>query len=150
MDTMSIGEVATRASVAPSAIRYYESLGLIPTAARSGGKRRYDETILNWLALVALAREAGFTIAETRQLVAGFEPHARPATRWQALATRKLEELDAQVARATRMRELLKCALECDCLCLEDCGRYFGASALRPAKIPPGAAASRNATRRGG
>ena len=95
MSGMSIGEVARRAGVAPSAIRYYESLGLLPTPERSGGKRRYHDTILSWLALVTLAREAGFTMAETRQLVAGFEPGTPPAARWHALAARKLAEIDA-------------------------------------------------------
>ncbi len=122
MNGMSIGEVATRAGVAASAIRYYESLGLLPVPLRSGGKRRYDESVLGWLALVALAREAGFTMAETRQLVTGFEPGTPPAVRWHALALRKLKEIDAQVARVNRMRKVLKRALECGCLRLEDCG----------------------------
>lgn len=127
MDGMSIGEVAQRAGVAASAIRYYESLGLIPVPERTGGKRRYDKTVLSWLALVALAREAGFTMTETRELVAGFEPGTPPAARWHALATRKLAEIDLQVARAARMRQVLKRALTCGCLHLEDCGRLVGA-----------------------
>jgi len=122
MDMMSIGEVASRSGFAASAIRYYESLDLLPRPARAGGKRRYDETVLRWLALIALAREAGFTMAETRQLIRGFEPGTRPATRWQALATRKLAEIDVQVARVARMRRVLKRALACSCLRLEDCG----------------------------
>src|SRR5687767_4899649 len=55
---MSIGEVARRAGVEPSAIRYYESLGLLPEPPRAGGKRRYDASVLDWLSLIALAREA--------------------------------------------------------------------------------------------
>lgn len=138
MDGMSIGEVAQRAGVAASAIRYYESLGLLPAPARAGGKRRYDETVLSWLALVALAREAGFTMTETRQLVAGFEPGTPPAARWRALATRKLAEIEAQVARAARMRLLLKRALACGCLNLEDCGRLIAAPAARSESLPRG------------
>ena len=78
---MSIGEVARHARVQPSAIRYYESLGLLPVPPRTGGKRRYDESVLDWLALVTLARQAGFTIAEIRELLAGFEPDTLPAVR---------------------------------------------------------------------
>jgi len=133
MDGMRIGEVARRSGVAASAIRYYESLGLLPAPARAGGKRRYDDTVLGWLALIALAREAGFTMRETRELVAGFDPGTPPAVRWRALATRKLAETEALVARAARMRRVLRRALACGCLRLEDCGRLLGAPAHRSA-----------------
>ena len=123
MDGMSIGEVARRSGVAPSAIRYYESLGLLPAPPRVGGKRRYDESVLDWLAVIALARAAGFTMAETRELVRGFAPGTPPATRWRRLATRKLAEVDALVARAERMRLVLRHALDCECPRLEECGR---------------------------
>ena len=126
---MSIGDVARRARVQPSAIRYYESLGLLPAPARAGGKRRYDESVLDWLALVTLAREAGLTMAEIHKLVAGFEPGTPPAVRWRALATRKLAELEALVARIERMQAVLRQALACGCLRLEDCGHLL---ATRP------------------
>ena len=118
---MSIGEVARHAGIEPSAIRYYESLGLIPEPPRAGGKRRYDRSILEWLSLIALAREAGFTMAEVKELVTDFTPGTRPAARWKALAERKLAEIDAMVARAERMRAVLKVALDCGCFRLEDC-----------------------------
>ena len=118
---MSIGEVARRAGLEPSAIRYYESLGLIPEPPRTGGKRRYDGSILEWLSLIALAREAGFTMAEVKELVTDFTPGTRPAARWKALAVRKLAEVDAMVARAERMRAVLRVALDCGCFRLEDC-----------------------------
>ena len=142
MNGMRIGEVARRAGIAPSAIRYYESLGLLPVPQRAGGKRRYDEQVLSWLALVALARQAGFTMSETRQLVAGFEAGTPPAARWNALATRKLAEIDAQLARAARMRKVLMRALACGCLRLEDCGRLLDTQVTRPRR------ASRERSRR--
>jgi MerR family transcriptional regulator, redox-sensitive transcriptional activator SoxR len=125
MEGMTIGDVARRTGLAQSAIRYYESLGLLPEPARVGGKRRYDESVLGWLALIALARQAGFTMAETRELIDGFEPDTPPDARWQALATRKLAEIDAQVERAARMREVLKRGLDCGCLGLADCVRLL-------------------------
>lgn len=127
MDGMSIGEVARRAGVEPSAIRYYESLGLLPEPPRTGGKRRYDASVLDWLSLIALARAAGFTMAEIGELVSGFEPGTPPAKRWQAMATRKLAELEALVARVDRMRGVLQLALKCGCLRLEDCGHLLAA-----------------------
>src|SRR5881275_2626217 len=119
--TMGIGEVGRRAGIAPSAIRYYERLGLLPAPGRVGGKRRYDATILEWLSLIALAREAGFTMAEVKRLVTGFTPGTRPAARWRELATRKLAEIDAVMARAERMRAVLRVALDCGCFRLDDC-----------------------------
>ena len=124
---LRIGEVARRSGLAPSAIRYYESLGLLPKPAYDGGKRRYDASVLEWLSLIALAREAGFTMAEIKRLVSGFTPGTRPAARWQELATRKLAEIDAMVARAERMRAVLRIALDCGCFRLEDCSRLLAA-----------------------
>ena len=129
MDGMRIGEVARQTGLAPSAIRYYESLGLIPKPAYDGGKRRYDASVIEWLSLIALAREAGFSMAEIRRLVSGFTPGTRPAARWHELATRKLAEIDAMVARAERMRAVLRIALDCGCFRLEDCRALLDAGA---------------------
>lgn len=122
---MSIGEVARRAGIASSAIRYYEGIGILPAPRRAGGRRRYDPSVLEWLDLVALAREAGFTVAEVRELVRGFAPGTFPAARWRTLATRKLGELDRLAARVERMRDVLQVALDCGCLSLEACGPRF-------------------------
>ncbi len=124
---LPIGEVARRAGLNASAIRYYERLGLLPRPPRAGGQRRYDASVLEWLSLIALAREAGFTMAEIRRLVAGFTPGTRPAARWQELATRKLAEIDATIARAERMRAVLRIALDCGCFRLEDCAALLDA-----------------------
>ena len=127
MEAMSIGEVGRRAGLQPSAIRYYERLGLIPKPSRMGGKRRYDEEVLEWLSLIALAREAGFTIAEIKRLVKGFTPGTAPAARWRELASRKLLEIDEMVLRAERMRSVLRVALDCGCFRLEDCSALLEA-----------------------
>ena len=124
---LSISEVARRSGIAATAIRYYESLGLLPAPPRAGGKRRYDESVLDWLGLIALAREAGFTMAEVKRLVTGFTPGTRPAARWNELATRKLAEIDAMVARAERMRAVLHVALDCGCFRLQDCSALLAA-----------------------
>lgn len=80
----SIGELGSRAGLNPSAIRYYERLGLLPQAQRVGGKRRYDHTALTRLAVIDVAQRAGFTLAETRTLLQGFShktPPPAPSTR---------------------------------------------------------------------
>jgi MerR family redox-sensitive transcriptional activator SoxR len=118
---LTIGDVAERAGVEPSAIRYYESLGLLPKPTRVGGKRRYDNDVLDRLALIALAKDAGFTMGEIKQLVSEKTPTNFPAEKWKLLATRKLAELDEAAARIRRMRRVLRSALECGCVDLAAC-----------------------------
>ena len=151
-ESLPIGEVARRAGLESSAIRYYESLGLIPEPQRVGGKRRYDASVFEWLSLIALAREAGFTMAEIKRLVTGFTPGTRPAARWEELATRKLAEIDALVARAERMRAVLRVALDCGCFRLEDCGALLDAGPIdgqSPCVLPVAARQSAGLTRTG-
>jgi MerR family transcriptional regulator, redox-sensitive transcriptional activator SoxR len=118
---LPIGGIAERAGVEPSAIRYYESIGLLPKPTRVGGKRRYGADVLDRLALIALEKDAGFTMAEIRQLVSETTPTAVPAEKWRLLATRKLAELDEAAARLRRMRRVLRSALECGCVDLAAC-----------------------------
>jgi MerR family redox-sensitive transcriptional activator SoxR len=85
------------------------------------GRRRYDESILQRLAILQLAQKAGFTIAEIQTLFHGFAPDTPPAARWRALALEKMSELDAQIARAQQMKRFLEGGLRCNCLRLEEC-----------------------------
>jgi MerR family redox-sensitive transcriptional activator SoxR len=119
--TWSIGEVAARAGLKRSAIRYYEQIGLLPKAPRMSGRRRYDASVLTRLSIIDLAQRAGFTLAETRTLLHGFAPQAPPSERWQALARDKLAELDALIERATGMKRLLQQGLRCGCPSLQEC-----------------------------
>lgn len=120
---MAIGEVATAAGIAPSAIRYYEQAGLLPKPGRQSGQRRYGAETGARLKIIQLARAAGFTIAETRTFLSGFSPSTTPAARWRALAARKLAELEAQSQRIARMQRLLESSFHCGCLRIEDCER---------------------------
>ena len=126
---LSIGEVALRAGLNPSAIRYYERIGLLPDAERVSGQRRYDETVLGRLAVIEFAQRAGFTLAETRTLLSGFSEKVPPSARWRSLAQQKLPEVEALIARASGMKRLLEEGLECECLSLEECGLLLAADA---------------------
>lgn len=121
MDELAIGEVARRAGVRTSALRYYERIGLLPAPRRVSGRRRYDERTVQLLRLIQLAQGAGFTVAEIQTLLHGFAPDTPPAARWQPLARKKLAELDALIARAQQMKQVLNTGLSCGCLRLEDC-----------------------------
>src|SRR5215210_1360747 len=133
MGSMSIGEVAQRAGVRPSTLRYYESIGLLPTPERKNGRRRYDDEVfrkvLDRLAVVRVAQQAGFTISEIWMLLDGFSEDTPPSERWRVLARAKLPEVEALVERALGMRDLLERGLRCECLRLEECA-LIGKGAL--------------------
>ena len=67
---MAIGEVAERAGMSTSRIRYYEARGLLPEPERAGGKRRYGEDVFRRLAIIDAAQRVGFTLEEIRDLLA--------------------------------------------------------------------------------
>jgi MerR family redox-sensitive transcriptional activator SoxR len=77
MEEFSIGEVAKRAGIRASAIRYYESAGVLPAPQRVNGHRRYDSEVLDRLAVIQIAQQAGFTVAEIRTLFNGFTRETR-------------------------------------------------------------------------
>jgi MerR family redox-sensitive transcriptional activator SoxR len=84
-DALRIGELAERAGLATSAIRYYESIGLLPEPYRVSGQRRYGDDTLKRLEFIAGAQQAGFTLREIAELSDGFDVRT--------LAERKLPEV---------------------------------------------------------
>jgi MerR family redox-sensitive transcriptional activator SoxR len=118
---LTIGEVARRAGLRTSALRYYEQMGLIPPPRRVSGQRRYAVDVLPRLALIAGAQRVGFTVAEMRTLFAGLSPETTPSERWRPLAERKLAEVEALLERAEGMKWLLEASLRCGCVRLENC-----------------------------
>jgi MerR family transcriptional regulator, redox-sensitive transcriptional activator SoxR len=125
VESMSIGQVASRAGVRPSALRYYEGVGVLPPQERENGRRRYDgevlREVLDRLVVVRVAQQAGFTISEIRTLLDGFAEDTLPSERWRLLAEEKLPEVEALVKRALGMKDLLERGLRCECLRLEEC-----------------------------
>jgi MerR family redox-sensitive transcriptional activator SoxR len=121
MDGMTIGEVARRSDVRPSALRYYESAGILPAPERVNGRRRYEGGVLEVLAVVRFARRAGFSIAEIRTFLHGFPEGTPPSERWRWLAHQKLPEIEALIERALGTKRLLERGLTCECAWVEDC-----------------------------
>ncbi len=122
---MTIGQVARESGFAASAIRFYEQAGLLPKAARRGGRRQYDPSILERLAVLERAKACGFSLAETRQLFYGFREGAPPSIRWQTLARRKIAELDELAVKIAATKELLE--RPCVCRDLAECGQRIRA-----------------------
>ena len=121
MATMTIGEVAERSGLRPSAIRYYESAGILPAPVRVNGRRRYDPDVLHVLHAIGVARDAGFGISELRRLFQGIREREAPSVLWERFAEQKLREVDALINRANEMRRLLEEGLRCGCLGVEEC-----------------------------
>ena len=120
---LSISEVAKQMGLRPSAIRYYEQIGILPPAHRVSGQRRYDVTVLHRLALVQRARQTGFTLGEIKELFFGFRPGTPPSIRWQKLRKRKIVELDGLLEHIQSMRALVVEQGKCRCTALEECGK---------------------------
>lgn len=121
MATLTIGQIAERAGVRPSTIRYYESIDLLPTPARVSGQRRYDPTILDHLTFIQVAQRLGFTLTEIQLLFHNPEEETPLSDRWRALASQKLTEVDTLIHHATGVKRLLTQGLRCGCVELLDC-----------------------------
>ena len=119
-----IGELARRTRVATSALRYYERLGLLSPARRVGGRRHYQPSSAERVALIRLCQHAGFTLAEIGRLLDGWSRGRRD---WGRLAERKVAELDARIADAQRAKKLITHALECPHRDLFACPRFRSA-----------------------
>jgi len=122
--TLRIGEIAAAADVAPSAIRYYERIGLLPQPERVAGQRRYDRSVLELLSLIDVGQRAGLSLDEIGELLeAGSEPIS---TNLRELAERKLPAVEALIARAEMMRDWLHRAQACECKTVHECGLFDG------------------------
>ncbi len=135
MSTLTIGEVARLAGCRPSALRYYESVGLLPAAPRVNGRRRYSSEVLQRLTILRVGQQAGFSIRELRNVLNGFGDSTPPSQRWRRLAQRKLQELDARIATARGMQRLLREGLRCHCLRWEDCSVIVRATQSRASSL---------------
>ena len=120
-----IGDVARRAGLSTSALRYYERVGLLPPPARVSKRRIYDAKVLGRIRIVLLALDAGFTVKETKTFLSGYPLTTTPAERWRALTTKKLAEVDAQLTRLAQMKSILNESFHCRCTRIEDCEKYM-------------------------
>lgn len=128
---LTIGDVARQSGIPATALRFYESAGLLAPARRVSGRRRYDSTVFATLELVRLAQDAGFTISEIRHLLRGFARGTPMSARWEALARRKRAEVLERMARARDMVRILDGLLACECTRIEQCVAYCRPSQIR-------------------
>jgi MerR family redox-sensitive transcriptional activator SoxR len=105
---LTIGAVAERAHVATSAIRYYERLGLLVPDTRTSGQRRYRVATLRRLVFIGMLQDAGLALVDIAGIL-----DAADVSEWKAIATRRLEVLDQQIATLQQARSYLSGALLC-------------------------------------
>lgn len=125
---LTIGELARRAGVATSALRYYEEVGLLPAPARVSGQRRYPESAVHRVGVILLLRDVGFTLAEQKELTAS---GTIAPDEWRRLARRKLAFLDERIADAQSAREAIAHSLRCPHEDFEHCPSFAAAVAAR-------------------
>ena len=122
-DLLTIGEVARRSGFAASAIRYYESQGLIAASRTPGGQRAFERGVLRRLAFIRAASNVGLTLDEIRAELERL-PDGRTPTKadWLRMSGHWRTRLDEQIAALQRLRDGLDSCIGCGCLSLKHCG----------------------------
>lgn len=124
-DLLSIGALAERAGVAASALRFYESKGLIASTRTDGNQRRYRRATLRRVAVILAAQRLGLSLEEIgeafRSLPGGRTPTAMD---WAVLSATWRQRLDDEIAELERLRDELDECIGCGCVSLESCGIF--------------------------
>jgi DNA-binding transcriptional MerR regulator len=118
---LAIGELAALTGKRPSAIRYYEQVGLLPPPARTAGRRRYHRETVRTLAVIDTGQRAGLALDEIKLLLSASPEDGEAVGRLRELADRKLPEIIALIERSQLVREWLQCAARCECPNLDQC-----------------------------
>lgn len=121
MAELSITSVTKETGLPPSTLRYYEEIGLVRPTRRIGGRRQYDESVLQRLALIQTGQHAGFTLAELETLLNHVLETESGSADWHDLIARKLTEMEAMQANIKRMKSLLVDIMDCDDRSLAEC-----------------------------
>lgn len=122
---LTIGAVADRTGLAVSAIRFYETHGLVEPYRNASGHRRYDRSDIRKLSFVMIAQELGVSLRDLGALMQTL-PKGRAPSRadWTRMATKFRSDLDARIAKAERLRNTLDGCIGCGCLSLRRCALY--------------------------
>jgi MerR family transcriptional regulator, redox-sensitive transcriptional activator SoxR len=124
-DWLSIGDVAKRTGVEPSALRFYEAEGLIGARRTAGGQRRFARDVLRRIAFIRVAQRVGLSLSEIREALSKLPDGRTPTPRdWQMLSKTWRSRLDDQIAMLERLRDNLTSCIGCGCLSLGACALY--------------------------
>lgn len=131
MDFLTIGELAERAGVATSALRFYETKDLIRSERTDGNQRRYPRATLRRVALIRAGQEVGLTLGEI-SLALQTLPHDSTPTKtdWARLSQGWRSRLDTQIQELQALRDELTDCIGCGCLSLRSCALFNPADAI--------------------
>ncbi|HYY03182.1 MAG TPA: redox-sensitive transcriptional activator SoxR [Gaiellaceae bacterium] len=119
---LSIGEVAARSGVAPSAIRFYEAQGLLASHRTSGNQRRYERAVLRRIALIQAGRAAGIPLSRIRAALDSLPAGRTPTRRdWERFSRRWRKDLDRRIVMLEALRDRLTTCIGCGCLSIDRC-----------------------------
>jgi MerR family redox-sensitive transcriptional activator SoxR len=119
---LTIGAVAARTGVAPSALRFYEAEGLIHSTRSAGGQRRYARDTLRRVSFVRVAQQVGLSLDEIREALASLPDNRTPTAKdWERLSSSWRPRIDQQIALLERLRDRLHGCIGCGCLSLSFC-----------------------------
>lgn len=121
-DLLTMAEVVRRSGFAASAVRYYESQGLVPATRTSGGQRRFQRSVLRRLAFIRAASNVGLSLEEIRGELERL-PSGRTPTKadWNRISRHWRARLDEQVQALLKLRDDLDSCIGCGCLSLQRC-----------------------------
>jgi MerR family redox-sensitive transcriptional activator SoxR len=124
-DLLAIGEVAARSGIAPSALRFYESEGLIHARRSDGGRRLYEREVLRRVAFIRVAQRIGLSLDEIRGALASLPDQRTPTAKdWARLSRQWRPRLDEQIDMLVALRDQLASCIGCGCLSLRACALY--------------------------
>jgi MerR family redox-sensitive transcriptional activator SoxR len=122
---LTVGEVARRAGVATSALRFYEDQGLIRSERTEAGHRRYHADVLRRVSFIRTAQLVGLSLGDIGDALSSLPDRRTPNARdWERLARSWQPRLDERIAMLTRMRDQLDSCIGCGCLSLTSCGLW--------------------------
>lgn len=124
-DIITIGQLAERAGVSVSALRFYEAKGLIQAFRDRGGRRRFLRADTRRIAFILIAQQLGLSIAEIGAALGDLPNVRTPTARdWARISALIRERIDGQIAALSRTRDLLDGCIGCGCLSLDRCALY--------------------------
>jgi MerR family transcriptional regulator, redox-sensitive transcriptional activator SoxR len=119
---LTIGEIAERSGLAPSAVRFYEAKGLIKSTRNAGNQRRFARETLRRVAVIKVAQRLGVPLAAIRAALKSLPEGRTPtAADWNRLSATWRAELDDRIGKLQQLRNQLTSCIGCGCLSLKDC-----------------------------
>lgn len=124
-ESLTIGAVAERTGLSPSALRFYERLGLVTSQRTSGNQRRYRRDVLRRLAFIRVAQRVGLSLEEIGEALAVLRSDRAPTkSEWTALSRGWRERIDERILLLQGLRHDLGSCIGCGCLSLQSCALY--------------------------